>query len=140
MVIQVNAQKTNFLVIHRGTKNIELGLFYGNEQIKYDPNPRFLGVTLDKNLLLNKHAEIITTRAQKRINMLRRIRGHDWGLDERLNDYLQSLDTINIRLRTNGPTTNGRYTLEKNRSNSEKSNPHDNSMATKNSRHRNLQP
>ena len=83
-LMQVNVQKTNFLVIHRGNKNINLDLYYGNELVKYDPNPRFLGVTLDKNLLLNKHAEIITTRAQKRINMLRRIRGHDWGLDERL--------------------------------------------------------
>jgi len=83
-LMQVNVQKTNFLVIHRGNKNIELELYYGNEQVKYDPIPRFLGVTLDKNLLLNKHAEIITTRALKRINMLRRIRGHDWGLDERL--------------------------------------------------------
>jgi hypothetical protein len=83
-LMQVNVQKTNFLVIHRGNKNINLELFYGNEPVKYDPNPRFIGVTLEKNLLLNKHAEIITTKAQKRINILRRIRGHDWGLDERL--------------------------------------------------------
>ena len=82
--MKVNAKKTNYIVIHRGTTNHNLNLNYNNELIQNEPNPKFLGVTLDKNLFLNKHAEILISRAQKRINMIRRIRGQDWGIDNRL--------------------------------------------------------
>ena len=82
--MKVNAKKTNYIVIHRGTTNHNLNLNYNNELIQNEPNPKFLGVTLDKNLFLNKHAEILISRAQKRINMISRIRGQDWGIDNRL--------------------------------------------------------
>ena len=82
--MQVSVKKTNYIVIHRGNNNQKLELTYNNELINSEPNPKFLGVTLDKNLHLNKHADNLIHRAQKRINMIRKIRGQNWGIDNRL--------------------------------------------------------
>ena len=82
--MQVSVKKTNYIVIHRGNNNQKLELTYNNELINSEPNPKFLGVTLDKNLHLNKHADNLIHCAQKRINMIRKIRGQNWGIDNRL--------------------------------------------------------
>ena len=83
---KISDTKTSFLVFnkHNRLQTKCIKLFHNGRQIKAERNPKFLGLTLDPAMTLNKHAEIIATRAMRRINMLRRIKGLDWGASSKL--------------------------------------------------------
>ena len=66
------------------TSGNKLRLTYKQAHISSDSNPKFLGVTLDPALRLNKHTEIIATRAKKRLNMIKSIKGKNWGASSKL--------------------------------------------------------
>lgn len=56
-----------------------LTVFYNGKQIMPENNPRFLGTTLDTNFNFHRNTELIVLRANNRLNMLRRLKGKDWG-------------------------------------------------------------
>ena len=62
----------------------KLKLTYKQQRISSDPCPKFLGVTLDPALRLNKHTGIIVERANKRLNMIKSVRGKNWGASSKL--------------------------------------------------------
>jgi hypothetical protein len=82
--MKISSQKTVYCIFNKGSRKLEINLEYKGSQIKADHNARFLGVYLDPGLHLHKHAETMATRALKRINMLRSIKGHNWGASEEL--------------------------------------------------------
>ncbi len=82
--MKISTQKTVYCIFNKGSQKIEIDLTYKGNKINADYNARFLGVYLDPGLKLHKHAEIMTTRALRRINMLRSIKGHNWGASEEL--------------------------------------------------------
>ena len=47
-------------------------------------NPKILGITLDPSLNFKKHLETIQQRASKRHNMMRSIKGKNWGASSKL--------------------------------------------------------
>ena len=84
--MKVSTSKTVCTVFNKGGKNLsnKLTLTYKQAHISSDSNPKFLGVTLDPALRLNKHTEIIATRAKKRLNMIKSIKGKNWGASSKL--------------------------------------------------------
>ena len=84
--LKISATKTTFNIFNFRNVNInnQIKLAYNKNPIKRDPNPKFLGVTLDQGLRLNKHIENVIQRAQRRINTLKRIKGRGWGAKPKL--------------------------------------------------------
>jgi hypothetical protein len=82
----LSIEKTVWTVFSKGNRCGEdaLELTYNNKVIKLDRNPKFLGVTLDIGLRFHKYAQILKERCSRRLNMLRRIRGQDWGASSKL--------------------------------------------------------
>ena len=84
--MKVSTSKTVCTVFNKHGHNMgaQLGLKYKGTTISSDPNPKFLGVILDPALKLNKHTETIIQRANKRLNMIKSVRGKDWGASSKL--------------------------------------------------------
>lgn len=83
---KLSISKTVWTLFTRGgTLNSNaLSLTYENKPIQCARNPKFLGVTLDPGLRFHVHAETIRARATKRLNMMRKIRGRNWGASSKL--------------------------------------------------------
>ncbi|UYV81533.1 hypothetical protein LAZ67_20001464 [Cordylochernes scorpioides] len=54
---------------------------YDNNQIKFSRTPKYLGVTLDSSLTYGPHINQTVLRAKRRLNILKRISGYEWGAD-----------------------------------------------------------
>ena len=82
----LSVEKTELSLFNKAGRlyDDKVKLSYNGRAIKTVRNFKFLGVTLDPSLSLHNHAKIIQERAQRRINMLRRIRGRDWGASPKL--------------------------------------------------------
>ena len=82
----LSVSKTVWTVFSRGghCRADTLNLLYNNKVISMDRNPKFLGVTLDPGLRFHEYAKILKTKCTRRLNMLRRIRGQDWGTSSKL--------------------------------------------------------
>ena len=84
----LNASKTVYTIFNKGNRFIKFdekrSLTYNDVPLKAEKNFKFLGVTLDPGLTFNAYTKTIQQRALKRINMLRSIKGHDWGASTRL--------------------------------------------------------
>jgi hypothetical protein len=83
---KLSITKTVYTVFNKSGTFIhnQIELTYHNQPLKAERNPKFLGITLDPSLSLNKYASDLAVRAHRRINMLRRIKGKDWGASTRL--------------------------------------------------------
>jgi hypothetical protein len=51
----------------------------GGYKLKVEVTPTFLGVTFDASLTFVKHARGIKQQVTKRVGLLRRLRGKEWG-------------------------------------------------------------
>ena len=78
--IKLNAEKTWCVNFYRTSQNKNYPkLYLKGELLKYKKSCKFLGITLDENLTFEKHIEDIITRSKKRLNLLKAIRGQEWG-------------------------------------------------------------
>ncbi|GFW86857.1 reverse transcriptase domain-containing protein [Trichonephila clavipes] len=74
--LTINADKTNYCIFstdrrHRGTFNADIKIKDYN--IKRVIFPTYLGVTLDSELRFTKHIEQTTTKALRKLNILRKL-------------------------------------------------------------------
>ena len=60
----------------RGSKPVELTF---RRKIKHNQHPKYLGVTLDPQLLMNRQAALLEVEAKRRVGALRALAGTDWG-------------------------------------------------------------
>ena len=51
----------------------------GGAELRYEPAPRFLGVTFDRTLTFRPHAEKIAAKVGKRCRVLAALAGQNWG-------------------------------------------------------------
>jgi hypothetical protein len=81
--LKLSVNKTVFTIFNPSGESMEgaITLTYNDLPIAYDKNPKLLGVVLDPKLSFCKHADYIEARAESRANMLRSIRGKDWGVN-----------------------------------------------------------
>jgi hypothetical protein len=63
----------------RRNRNINPRIFIEKNLIEKKENPKYLGVHLDTELRFTKHIEEIEKKATKKLNILRRLTGMDWG-------------------------------------------------------------
>jgi hypothetical protein len=84
--LKISTQKTVSCIFNKGCLHYEneLKLTYNDQNIEAERNPKFLGVTLDPGLRLNKYAENIKSRTTRRLNMLRSIGGRNWGASSKI--------------------------------------------------------
>jgi hypothetical protein len=67
-----------------GQGNRKLDIKLHGKRIKHDNKPKLLGLKLDKNLTFYDHIQEINARVDRRINMMRSIRGKNWGASPKL--------------------------------------------------------
>lgn len=66
----------------QGNRKLDIKLY--GKRIKHDNKPKLLGLKLDKNLTFYDHIQEIKARVHRRINMMRSIRGKNWGASPKL--------------------------------------------------------
>lgn len=84
--MKVSTAKTVCTVFNKKGEDMgaQLALTYKNVPITSDKNPKFLGVTLDPGVRLHKHTSTIQQRAIKRLNIIRSVKGKNWGASSKL--------------------------------------------------------
>ena len=78
--IKLNPDKTwcqNFFINNKNDNTPRLWL--KGELLKYKKSCKFLGITFDQSLSFSDHIADIITRAKKRLNLLKALRGQTWG-------------------------------------------------------------
>ena len=82
----LSVSKTTYLVFQKNRQfdSNALSLKYKSKIINAEKNPKFLGLTLDPGLKMNAHAKTVYDRAIKRVNMLKRLRGLNWGASSKI--------------------------------------------------------
>ena len=76
--------KTVVTIFSKKGRARQISIYLGEELVKYDRNPKFLGITYDQGLTFSKHTEIMCIRARKRIAMIASMKGKKWGLSREL--------------------------------------------------------
>ena len=66
---------------NRFSKKIEFDLRLKGDQIPYNPNPLFLGITFDEHLCFNRHIDNLKRRALSRLNIIKIISHSSWHLN-----------------------------------------------------------
>ena len=78
--ITLNPAKTWCVNFHnRSSDNNTPRLYLRGELLKYKQSCKFLGITFDNKLTFKEHIEDITSRCKKRLNILKALRGQNWG-------------------------------------------------------------
>ena len=75
--IKLNNTKTQYLVT--SDKETRLRITINQDEIKPDKTASLLGVTFDKQLTFSAHIDIISDKARKRLNLLRCLKGTEFG-------------------------------------------------------------
>jgi len=74
--MKISRDKTEFCVFSREKQDKEtIKLRIDNQQLKYNKNPKVLGMILDEQLIFNEHLEYITKRAKRSLGIIREIKG-----------------------------------------------------------------
>ena len=83
---KISATKTVYTIFNKGGFfiNDKIHLIYNNQELKAEKNFKFLGITLDPKLSFSKHISELVTRANKRLNILKSIKGRTWGASSKL--------------------------------------------------------
>ena len=78
--IKLNPDKTVVLNSFNSKENNNTPrLWLRGELLKYEKSCKFLGVTFDSSHNFIEHIDDIVTRAKKRLNLLKALRGQSWG-------------------------------------------------------------
>ena len=81
--IGLNASKTKLLLFKMDKTNAKHittpNIYLRNELIEYEESVKFLGILFDRKLTFEEHIKDIVKRAFKRINLLKALKGRDWG-------------------------------------------------------------
>ncbi|UYV80013.1 hypothetical protein LAZ67_18001402 [Cordylochernes scorpioides] len=81
LIINPNKSEVGVFTINNHLKKWTSNIKYDNNQIKFSRTPKYLGVTLDPSLTYGPHINQTVLRAKKRLNILKRISGYEWGAD-----------------------------------------------------------
>lgn len=74
--MKLSSEKTEYCIFSRDKKDKEvINLKLRNHQLKYNKNPKILGLILDEQLNFNNHIEYIIKRAKRSLGIIREIKG-----------------------------------------------------------------
>ena len=79
--IDLNQSKSEccFFSLARHESRFKPVITIDNRAIGFEPNPRLLGVHVDRELTFTPHTEIVREKAMKKMRMLRALAHSDWG-------------------------------------------------------------
>ena len=82
--LKVNISKTVYTIFTKSHKiaKSKVNIKYQEHPIEKDPNPVYLGVTLDSQLSLKLHTTKLKNKATKRLNLLKRLASTSWGANK----------------------------------------------------------
>ena len=82
--LKVNIPKTVYTIFTKSHKlaKSKVNITFQGNLIEKDPNPVYLGVTLDSQLSLKEHTNKVKNKATKRLNLLKRLASTSWGADK----------------------------------------------------------
>jgi hypothetical protein len=66
-----------------GAKERPIEPRFKDSALKIEKSARFLGVVFDSKLTWKQHAEYVTQKCQKRINLMRAVSGTRYGAEEK---------------------------------------------------------
>ncbi|GFX73312.1 putative RNA-directed DNA polymerase from transposon BS [Trichonephila clavipes] len=72
---------TSFFTTNRHLYKYQPTVFIKDQKLLYVKHPKYLGFTLDQEILCNLHIEDLINKSRKRLNILKYISGRDWGAD-----------------------------------------------------------
>ncbi|UYV71021.1 hypothetical protein LAZ67_8001448 [Cordylochernes scorpioides] len=81
LIINPNKSEVGVFTINNHLKKWTPNIKYDNNQINFSRTPKYLGVTLDPSLTYGTHINQTVLRAKKRLNILKRKSGYEWGAD-----------------------------------------------------------
>jgi hypothetical protein len=81
--VKLNTTKTVYTIITQTTGKT-LNLNFNGTELKYSSSPKFLGITLDPQLRFKLYIEDIIIRTTRRLNMMRHLKGQNWGASKGL--------------------------------------------------------
>ena len=82
--LKINATKSVYSIFtksHMDAKR-KLNLSINSNKLAKEENPTYLGVTLDRQLTLNNHMEMLRKKADKRLNLVKHLASSNWGADK----------------------------------------------------------
>ena len=80
--IKINVKKTQLICFNQRGQKDESITFLG-EQVKEGKTLKLLGATFDRGLSYREHCTGVAKKAMSRVNLLRRLRGQNWGVSSR---------------------------------------------------------
>jgi len=82
--LQLNTEKSEVTVFSTDSHEAKYRphLLLLNEPLQFNPTPTFLGVTFDRTLSYKAHIDKATTKMKKRCQVMKALRGRDWGLEK----------------------------------------------------------
>ena len=83
--LKISEPKTVYTIFTKSHKveKEPISLKINNKEIEKDQNPTYLGMQLDSELTLKNHVENLKTKANRRLKLLKKLSGTDWGSDKR---------------------------------------------------------
>ncbi|KAF0721713.1 Uncharacterized protein FWK35_00024114 [Aphis craccivora] len=76
-----NTDKTVVTTFHLNNRlsKYKLQIKFGGKSLEYDPTPKYLGVTLDRQLTYKHHIENTAVKLKTRNNIIHKLAGSSWG-------------------------------------------------------------
>ena len=86
--LNFSAEKTKSIVFTRKHQNVMMNLNLNNHPVTQVESFKYVGITLDRKLLLNQQLKSSAASAARAINIMRSVAGTKWGVDPRCLDML----------------------------------------------------
>lgn len=79
--LKPNAMKTETACFHLNNKQAHFAprISFRNQMLRYNPEPKYLGVTLDRTLTFRAHLEKTACKIKTRNNIIQKLTGNGWG-------------------------------------------------------------
>jgi len=79
--LKLSTTKTESAAFHLNNKEAkrELKVNFNNKILPFSPEPKYLGVTLDRSLTYRRHIESLRKKLTSSVALLRRLAGSGWG-------------------------------------------------------------
>ena len=86
--LNLSKEKSKSIVFSRKHQDQLININLGDYQIEQVQNFKYVGVVLDRKLLLNQQEKLSSAAAGKAVNIMRSVAGTRWGIDPRCLDML----------------------------------------------------
>jgi len=80
-LVTVNPNKTAYTIFSLSTKRQKTHLTLNGIPLQQEQSPKYLGVTFDTRMTWKKHIENTTARAKRRLSLMMKLSGSQWGAD-----------------------------------------------------------